>query len=241
MSGCEARVDVERVGEHLLVIDDGKERPGDFGLRVSDWGTALICPQPLVTRAEDELKRQIGEPLDLLLPLGLERSGRDDEHALRLAQAVQQRAGGDGLDRLAEAHLVGEQGAFGECQVQHAFALIGKERHLGFVRRPFAALHFQFVFAPQLFAFVDAPPVLIHGATSCEMRSSGKSSRKRCNSAMACSGAPFSEAPFASNHSRTALGSYTVAVQQSQSPGVRDPAPDRCASNHSPRRTERDA
>ena len=43
--------------------------------------------------------------------------------------------------------------AFGEGQVQHAFALIGKERHVGFVRRPFAALHFEFILAAQFLAF----------------------------------------------------------------------------------------
>ena len=41
-------------------------------------------------------------------------------------QPAQELAGGDRLHRLAEAHLVGEQRALAEREVQHAFALIGK-------------------------------------------------------------------------------------------------------------------
>ena len=40
----------------------------------------------------------------------------------------QELARGDGLDGLAEAHLVGEQRAFAEGEMQHAFALIGQQR-----------------------------------------------------------------------------------------------------------------
>ena len=36
---------------------------------------------------------------------------------------------------------VPEQRAFGKGQVQHALALVGKERNFGFVHGPFAALH----------------------------------------------------------------------------------------------------
>ena len=92
-----------------------------------------------------------------------------------LAQPVQQGAGGDGLDGLAQAHFVGQQRALGEGQVQHALALIGKERDLGLVRRPFAALHLQLVFAPELLAFGGAAPVFQPGPSSCERRSSGSS------------------------------------------------------------------
>ena len=98
----------------------------------------------------------IREPLNLLLPLRLERRGRNHEHATGLAEPMQQRARGDGLNGLAQAHFVRQQRAFGEGQVQHAFALIREQRHRGLVRGPFAALHAQFVIAPQFFAFLRA-------------------------------------------------------------------------------------
>ena len=75
----------------------------------------------------------------------------------RPAQPVEQRARGDGLDGFAQAHFVGQQRALGESEMQHALALVGKERHAGFVRRPFAALHFQFIFAAQFLAFGATP------------------------------------------------------------------------------------
>ncbi len=53
-------VDVERVGDHLLVIDDGKER------------RCAIKAQALAAGAEDQLIRKSGESFDLLLPLGLQ-------------------------------------------------------------------------------------------------------------------------------------------------------------------------
>ena len=76
----------------------------------------------------------------------------------RLPEPMQQCASGDGLNRFAQSHLVRQQRAFREGQVQHAFALVGKERHLGFVRRPFAALHVELVVAPELFALRIAAP-----------------------------------------------------------------------------------
>ena len=57
-----------------------------------------------------------GELPDLFLPLGLERGGGDDEDALRFSELVEQGAGGDGLDGLAEAHFIGEQGAFAKAR-----------------------------------------------------------------------------------------------------------------------------
>ena len=70
-----------------------------------------------------------------------------------LAHAVEQGAGGDGLDGFAQTHFVGQQAAFGKGEVKHAFALVGKEGHGGFLYGPFAALHLEFVFAAQLPAF----------------------------------------------------------------------------------------
>ncbi len=107
------------------------------------------------------LIRQLGEALDLLLPFGLERRRRDHQRALGLAQPLQEGARGDGLNGLAEAHFVGQQSALGEGQVQHPFSLVREKRHLGLVRRPFAALHFQLVFVPELFA-LGHPAAVLH-------------------------------------------------------------------------------
>ena len=71
---------------------------------------------------------------------------------------MQQRASGDGLDGLAQTHLIGQQRPLGERQVQHAFALIGEERNFGFLRGPFPALHLQLVLAPKLYALGRALP-----------------------------------------------------------------------------------
>ena len=148
--GLEALVHFERIGEHLLVVDDGEEGGvggGGLGVARAARTGGVVGFEALAAGAEDELIGEVGEALDLLFPLGFERGGRDDENAPGLAETMQQRAGGDGLDGFAEAHFVGEERALGEGEVQHAVALIGEERDLGFVRGPFAALHFEFVLA----------------------------------------------------------------------------------------------
>ena len=98
---------------------------------------------------------------------------------------MEQRAGGDGLDRLAEAHFVGQQGAFGEGEVQHAFALVGKERRERLVRRPFAALDLLLVLVPQhpalcraLAGFQPRRDFLrnLHGGRACPLASRNRSS-----------------------------------------------------------------
>ncbi len=90
-------VDLQGVGAHLLVVDDGEKRgPG-------------IGPKPRLSAAEHELVGQRREALDLFLPLGLQRGRRHHQHPLDLPQAVQQRAGGDGLNGLAQTHFVGQK------------------------------------------------------------------------------------------------------------------------------------
>src|ERR1035438_810396 len=76
---------------------------------------------------------------------------------------MEQGTGGDGLDGLAQTHLIGQQRAFREGEVQHALTLVRKEGDFGFVRGPFAALHFQFVVAPELFAFHGMAPAIEPG------------------------------------------------------------------------------
>ena len=75
---------------------------------------------------------------------------------LRLAEAAEQGASGNGLDGLAQAHFVGQQRALGEGQVEHAFTLVREERDVGLVQRPVAALDFEFVLAPEPLAFLGA-------------------------------------------------------------------------------------
>jgi hypothetical protein len=123
--GAEALVEIEAVGHDLLVVGDGEERRRRIVVEARADGAGAI----------DEAQVERGEPADLLLPLGLQGGRGDDQYAASLAEAVKEGAGGDGLDGFAEAHLVGEQRAFGEGEVQHAFALIGEERQERLVRR----------------------------------------------------------------------------------------------------------
>ena len=114
--GMQYLVDVRGVAEHLLVVHDGEE----CGLAV---GGKARRPGP-----EHGARRAVGETCDLLLPLRLERGRAHHQHALDALAAGQELAGGDRLDGLAEAHLVGQQGPLAECEMQHAFALIGQQR-----------------------------------------------------------------------------------------------------------------
>jgi len=67
--------------------------------------------QPFRIEPRDEARRPIREARDLLLPFRFDRSGGDDKHALDALRPRQNFAGGDGLDGLAEAHLVGQERA----------------------------------------------------------------------------------------------------------------------------------
>ena len=96
--------------------------------------------------------------MDLLLPLGLQRGGGDDQHAARLAEVVQERAGCDGLDGFPKAHLVGEERPLLEGQMQHAFSLIGKKRAVRDMLRMRAVRH------PGLVGAAAEDPVLLKGA-----------------------------------------------------------------------------
>ena len=114
--GMQYLVDVPRVAEHLLVVHDGEE----CGLAV---GGKARRPGP-----EHGARRAVGEARDLLLPFRLERGRAHHQHTLDALAAGQELAGGDRLDGLAEAHLVGQQRPLAECKMQHAFALIGQQR-----------------------------------------------------------------------------------------------------------------
>ena len=143
----QTRVDLQPIDQHLFIIHQSEER------RVG------VFFEPFMARFENKLIGQIGEALNLFLPFRLQRRRRYNEHLTRLAKPMQQRARRDGLNGFAQAHFVREQRAFGESEVEHPFALIGKERHFRFVHGPFAALHFEFVFVAQFFAFDHAKTI----------------------------------------------------------------------------------
>ena len=134
-------IDLQGVGQHLLVIDDGEK------------GGRPVGVQPRGPTAKNQLIRQSGETLNLLFPFRFQRSRSDDQDTGGLAQAKQKSASGDGLNGFPQAHFVGQQRPFREGQVEHPLALVRKERDLCFLQGPFAALHLHFVLAPQLFAF----------------------------------------------------------------------------------------
>ena len=69
------------------------------------------------------MKRAICSSHSALSEAGQTTSTRCDALA-----AGQELAGRDRLDRLAEAHLVGQQRALAESEMQHAFALVGQQR-----------------------------------------------------------------------------------------------------------------
>ena len=111
-------IDLERVGNDLLVVRDGEK--GGVGVAVERGAGGAA--------AEDQAQWEGGEFFDLFLPFRFERSRCDDEDAAGLAERVEERAGGDGLNGLAEAHFIGKEGSLAEGKVEHAFALVGKER-----------------------------------------------------------------------------------------------------------------
>ena len=61
----------------------------------------------------------------LLLPFRLQRSGANHQHARDIVISRQELASRNGLDGLAQAHLVCEQRTLCKGKMQHAFALIG--------------------------------------------------------------------------------------------------------------------
>ena len=70
ISGWSRAIHIQRVAQHLLVIDDREKRRG------------IAVHQSRCRAAKDELIGKRGEPLNLLLPFGLQRGRRDDQHAL---------------------------------------------------------------------------------------------------------------------------------------------------------------
>ena len=114
--GPQRAVDVGGVDDDLLVVDHGEEA----GLRV--------LREPCRPAAGDQQRGGAAEPRDLLLPFAFERRRAHHQHTGDPVQPAQQFGGGDRLDGLAEAHVVGQQRALAEGEVEHALALIRQQR-----------------------------------------------------------------------------------------------------------------
>jgi hypothetical protein len=113
--GGEDGVDVLRVSEHLLVIDDRKE------------GRLAIPGKPLRARAENQFGAAFAKARDLFFPFRFERSRTHDEDAGDALASREQFARSNCLDGLAEPHLVREQNSFAECEMKHPLALIRQQ------------------------------------------------------------------------------------------------------------------
>jgi hypothetical protein len=106
------------VPEHLLVVDDREE------------GVCLVLGHPLGGASQHELAGALREPLHLGRPLGLERSGANDEDPRDAGLARQELRRADALDRLPQAHVVGQDGPAGPGGEGDAVELVGQERRL---------------------------------------------------------------------------------------------------------------
>ena len=83
-----------------------------------------------MAQAVDDLAGASAAAFDLALPLVLERGGADDEDAFDAEVLGHDLGGGDGLDGLAEAHLVADEAAAGAGGEEDALALVVVERDL---------------------------------------------------------------------------------------------------------------
>ncbi len=111
-------VDEVGVARQHFVVDDAAE--GVFGvLHLALWAQAM-----------DDLRRPVGEARELGFPLVLQRGGAHHQHALHAEVARHQLGRGDGLHRLAQAHLIAQQGAAGTRGEQRAFGLVGVQAGL---------------------------------------------------------------------------------------------------------------
>jgi len=165
--GGQHLVDGFGVAEHLLVVDDGEER------------RLAIGGEPGRPRPEHRSRRALGEAGDLLFPLGLQRGRAHHQHARDVSAAGEEFTGGDGLDGLAQSHLVGEQGAFAKGEVRHAGPLIGQQRVAQHVEAGGIALGFGQELGPLGRAGPGAPRALQPGAEVAR-DAQGRANRRGC-------------------------------------------------------------
>ena len=108
-------LDRAQVAQHLLVVADREEC------------LARVLRRALGHRAEHDLAAALREPFDLASPLRLDRRRAHDQHLLDLGLAREQLRDADRLDRLAEAHIVGEHRAAGADRERDAVELVRQE------------------------------------------------------------------------------------------------------------------
>ena len=112
-SGCQLADGVQVAVDHVVV--------GDLVERLGSRYSSRAARQRALRRPV--ASRPVNFSISLL-PLVLERGGRDDQHAFDAGRAGEDFRGGDGLDRLAQAHVVGDQAAARLGREQRPFALI---------------------------------------------------------------------------------------------------------------------
>src|SRR5207248_10592704 len=84
---------------------------------------------PLWAQAADDLRRSLREALDFALPLVLQGGGANDQDTFDAETLTHDLGGGDGLDRLAQAHFVADQAAARLGGKESALTLIVVKRH----------------------------------------------------------------------------------------------------------------
>ncbi len=104
------------IAQHQFVVDDVEE------------GRVLVKTAAGFNITLDDVDRERGKTLNLSRPLVFERSGADHQHALDIAQLVQKAAGGDGLHRFAQAHIVCQHSPAAKGQVHGTLFLVRVER-----------------------------------------------------------------------------------------------------------------
>lgn len=99
----------------------------DLVVRDREGGLPLVEGAPLRTGPLDDRRGLARGARDLARPLRLERSRADDEDAARLARLAEVLGRGDRLERLSEAHVVGEDRAARRREEDPALDLVGVE------------------------------------------------------------------------------------------------------------------
>ena len=107
--------------EHRQVAQD------EFVVDDVEGGVAPVLDTPFRHRSLDDLRLQPGEPFDLPRPLVLERGRADDQHPPHPLVLAQPDRRTDGLQGLAQAHVVGQQGPAGAGEKGHPLDLVGIE------------------------------------------------------------------------------------------------------------------
>ena len=111
-------LDGQDVAQHLFVVADGEE------------AVVVVLPGPLGGAAGDQLHAAVAKAVDLVAPLRFHRGGADHQHAADAGLAGQDLGRAHALDRLAQAHVVGQDRAADPRGKGDPFELIGEQLDL---------------------------------------------------------------------------------------------------------------